>query len=96
MHPHDRALRLCIVIGGERCCRSRYAAKRQKKEPPEKRQNEMGRTVPYSRQPSQKVQERMERAMPGAGPLDAQFCRTVCSSRPPTGAGVAHLLGACI
>ena len=32
----------------------------------EKRQNAFGRTVPWSAKPSQKVQERMARAMPGA------------------------------
>lgn len=32
----------------------------------EKRQNAFGRTVPYSAKPSQKVKERMARAMPGA------------------------------
>lgn len=41
--------------------------KRAKKEEPEKRQNAYGRTVPLSKHPSQKVRERMERAMPGSG-----------------------------
>lgn len=44
-----------------------------KKEKPEKRQDATGRTIPISRHPNQKVQERMERAMPGASASDVDL-----------------------
>ncbi|WIA41605.1 hypothetical protein OEZ86_008965 [Tetradesmus obliquus] len=40
--------------------------KRQKKEPEEKRTDEYGRTVRYAQAPSQKIYERIQRALPGS------------------------------
>jgi hypothetical protein len=40
--------------------------KKQKKEPEEKRTDGFGRTVRYAQQPSQKIYERIQRALPGA------------------------------
>lgn len=54
--------------------------KRAKKEKPEKRQDANGRTVPISRHPSQKVRERMERAMPGAPASDMKVLRRIASA----------------
>jgi hypothetical protein len=39
--------------------------KKQKKEPEEKRTDEFGRTVRYAQAPSQKIYERIQRALPG-------------------------------
>jgi hypothetical protein len=39
--------------------------KKQKKEPAEKRTDEFGRTVRYAQAPSQKIYERIQRALPG-------------------------------
>ncbi|KAF6255345.1 hypothetical protein COO60DRAFT_1702876 [Scenedesmus sp. NREL 46B-D3] len=40
--------------------------KKQKKEPEEKRTDEQGRTVRYAQAPSQKIYERIQRALPGS------------------------------